>query len=400
MSDEAPGPSDLIPRDRHLFGPGPKRILAIDGGGVRGVVALAFLAEIERTLDKQQGRPVRLCDHFDLIGGTSTGAIVATALGARLSGGRDQGTFYFKLGPRVFKRPPFRLPGWQAKFDAKALAQELHNIIGARTLSSSDLQTWPRRSLLKRIDTGSAWILMNNPRSIIGTVRRPTARFIGNRDYSLANVVRASTAAPHYFDPQQIAIAEREVGLFVDGGLTPHNNPSLSLFLAAILPGHRLNWKTGPSNLTICSIGAGTFRDRLESSQLIRSASASLALRAMIQQINDNQQFIMTMMSWFGEAALSWPINAEIGDLANEPPPTGRLFRFLRYDLKLEIDWLKETLGRQIFAGGPHDAPAVRRSRGHALARGPRHARRGRPGTREGLGARRGRGLTRDLNLH
>jgi hypothetical protein len=347
MSEQAPAPSDLIPRDRHLFGPGPKRILAIDGGGVRGVVALAFLAEMERILDKQQGRPVRLCDHFDLIGGTSTGAIVATALalGYRANEIRD---FYFKLGPRVFKRPPFRLPGWQAKFDAKALAQELSNIIGARTLGSSDLQTG-LGVMLKRIDTGSAWILMNNPRSIYWDT--PADRsFIGNRDYSLANVVRASTAAPHYFDPQQIAIAEREVGLFVDGGLTPHNNPSLSLFLATILPGHRLNWKTGPSNLTICSIGAGTFRDRLESSQLARSASASLALRAMIQQINDNQQFILTMMSWFGEAALSWPINAEIGDLAHEPPPTGRLFRFLRYDLKLETGWLKETLGRDVSA--------------------------------------------------
>ena len=67
-------------RDRHLFAPGPKRILALDGGGVRGVVALAFLKEIERTLAAQAGRPVRLCDHFDLIGGTSTGAIIAAGL--------------------------------------------------------------------------------------------------------------------------------------------------------------------------------------------------------------------------------------------------------------------------------------------------------------------------------
>jgi predicted acylesterase/phospholipase RssA len=347
MSEQTPASSDLIPRDRHLFAPGPKRILAIDGGGVRGVVALAFLAEIERTLEKQYGGPVRLCDHFDLIGGTSTGAIIATALalGYKAADIRD---FYFRLGPRVFKRPPFRLPGWQAKFDAKALARELEQIVGARTLDSSDLQTG-LGIMLKRIDTGSAWILLNNPRSIYWDT--PADRsFIGNRDYSLASVVRASTAAPHYFDPQQIEIAPREVGLFVDGGLTPHNNPSLSLFLAVILPGHHLNWTTGPSNLTIVSIGAGTFRDRLESSQLVRSASASLALRAMIQQINDNQQFIMTMMSWFGEAALSWPINAEIGDLAHVPPPTGRLFRFLRYDLKLEAPWLKETLGRDVSA--------------------------------------------------
>ena len=85
-------------RDRHLFAPGRKRILALDGGGVRGVVALAFLKEIERALAAQAGRPVRLCDHFDLIGGTSTGAIIAAGLAlsagpglsAALNGVRNQ----------------------------------------------------------------------------------------------------------------------------------------------------------------------------------------------------------------------------------------------------------------------------------------------------------------------
>ena len=160
MSDEAPTSSDLLPRDRHLFAPGPKRILAIDGGGVRGVVALAFLERIERILESQYGRPVRLCDHFDLIGGTSTGAIIATALalGYKAAEIRD---FYFRLGPRVFRRPKLRLPGWQAKFDARALARELEEIIGSRKLDSTDLQTG-LGVMLKRIDTGSAWTLMNN----------------------------------------------------------------------------------------------------------------------------------------------------------------------------------------------------------------------------------------------
>ena len=130
--------------------------------------------------------------------------------------------------------------------------------------------------------------------------------------------------------------------------MTPHNNPSLSLLLAAILPGHKLGWATGPANLTIVSIGAGTFRDRPKSDALRRSASASLALRAMVQQISDNQQLILTLMSWFGESALSWPINEETGDLALVPAPTGPLFRFLRYDLKLETDWLKQSLGAEV----------------------------------------------------
>jgi patatin-like phospholipase/acyl hydrolase len=76
------GTSTIHPRDRHLFGAGPKRILALDGGGVRGVVSVAFLERIEDVLNARSGghSRVRLCDYLGLIGGTSMGAIIATAL--------------------------------------------------------------------------------------------------------------------------------------------------------------------------------------------------------------------------------------------------------------------------------------------------------------------------------
>src|SRR5919108_1042611 len=67
-------------RDMHLFCPGPKRILALDGGGVRGAISVAFLERIEALLSEHQGRPVRLGDYFHLVGGTSTGSIIAGAL--------------------------------------------------------------------------------------------------------------------------------------------------------------------------------------------------------------------------------------------------------------------------------------------------------------------------------
>ena len=75
-------PEDQVPakRDTHLFGPGPKRILSLDGGGVRGATTIAFLDRIEALIEEIEGRPVRLCDWFNLIGGISTGAIIATAL--------------------------------------------------------------------------------------------------------------------------------------------------------------------------------------------------------------------------------------------------------------------------------------------------------------------------------
>jgi len=66
-------------RDRHLFGPGPKRILSLGGGGVRGLVTLGMLKRAETLLAARSPDPqaFRLSDYFDLIGGTSTGAIIA-----------------------------------------------------------------------------------------------------------------------------------------------------------------------------------------------------------------------------------------------------------------------------------------------------------------------------------
>src|SRR5947209_6460441 len=95
MSDTATEPcateTYACPRDRHLFGPGPKRILALDGGGVRGAVSVAFLERLEEILEQEAGHPVRLGDWFDLIGGTSTGAVIAgaLALGYRASEVKD-----------------------------------------------------------------------------------------------------------------------------------------------------------------------------------------------------------------------------------------------------------------------------------------------------------------------
>jgi predicted acylesterase/phospholipase RssA len=333
----------LSARDSHLFGAGPKRILAIDGGGVRGIVALAFLEEIESLLTKRAGAAVRLCDHFDLIGGTSTGAIIATGLALGLSVAELR-AYYLELAPLVFKPPWVKLPGWRAVFDAQTLQRQLDIIIGARTLDSADLLTG-LGVVLKRVDRDSSWILLNNPRSKYWETPEDKG-FIGNRYFPLAKIVRASTAAPHYFDPQPISIVEQlEPFVFVDGGLTPHNNPALALFLAAFVPAYGIGWPVGAENLTIVSVGAGTFRESIAPRELTNGPTLSLALHAMTQQISANQQLTLMLMSLMGDSPTPWHINDEIGNLGDVEPPLGALFRFLRYDIKLEADWLRDVLG-------------------------------------------------------
>ncbi len=75
-----------------------KRVLSLDGGGVRGAISIAFLEKFERCIADIEGRKVRLCDWFDLVGGTSTGAIIACAI-ALGYGANDIRQFYERFGP-------------------------------------------------------------------------------------------------------------------------------------------------------------------------------------------------------------------------------------------------------------------------------------------------------------
>jgi len=88
-------------RDYHLFSAGPKRILSLDGGGVRSAITVASLKRIEELLDERMSREVRLGDWFDLVGGTSTGAIVAgaLALGKRVEEVKE---FNLERAPKAF----------------------------------------------------------------------------------------------------------------------------------------------------------------------------------------------------------------------------------------------------------------------------------------------------------
>ncbi|MGB9366836.1 MAG: patatin-like phospholipase family protein [Xanthobacteraceae bacterium] len=327
-------------RDRHLFGPGPKRILSLDGGGVRGVIAVAFLERVEAALAEQVGREATLSDHFDLIGGTSTGAIIATglALGKTTAELKD---IYHRLAPRAFKRSRFRIPFLQPKFDVAGLRREISAIVGEQTLDSAALRTG-LGIVAKRADTASLWIVANNPRAPYWDDLRD-GNFIGNRQYKLANLLRATTAAPTYFEPESIPILEKLKGLFIDGGVSPHNNPALALFMMARLKPYGLCWETGADKLTIVSVGTGGYRDRLNAASLGRMKNVTIALHALRTIIDDSSGLVLALMQWLGESPTPWRVNSEIGDLA-EQFPSGPLFRFLRYDVRLEVDWLREHL--------------------------------------------------------
>lgn len=381
MQTEKPGsdPKPACARDRQLFGPGPKRVLSLDGGGVRGAITVAFLERIEAIFNAHYGEPVRLGDHFHLVGGTSTGAIIAgaLALGYRCEQVKE---FYTRLAPLVFKKQRWALPILQAKFAAHGLRAEIERIVGDREMMSEDLITG-LCVVTKRIDTGSPWIIANNPKA---PYWEDGAEHDGNKHYKLATLVRASTAAPSYFDPELLPISgrnaplpaseakplakpklvlfleslmarlgwksktvldSRQYGLFVDGGVTPHNNPSFALLQMISLKAFRLCWKPGPENLCFVSIGTGTNRPRIKYEDLGFTRYVQLALHSLMSMMSDAQTLVLAQMQWLGECPQPWTINSEIGTLADDGPPGGKLFRFLRYDVVLEPAWLSRELG-------------------------------------------------------
>jgi patatin-like phospholipase/acyl hydrolase len=86
----------------------PKRILSLDGGGIRGILTLEYLGVIESMLRKRSGRDdFRLCDYFDLIGGTSTGSIIAAGLACGILVDRLK-QLYRDLGKTVFVSKIYR----------------------------------------------------------------------------------------------------------------------------------------------------------------------------------------------------------------------------------------------------------------------------------------------------
>ena len=159
-------PYKLQTRDEHLANNGaPKRILALDGGGLRGILTVAILQKMEDLLRVRHGDSgdFRLCHYFDLIAGTSTGSIIAAALakGWTVEQIRQK---YMALGESVFEKSFLRQGLFRAKYDEAKLIDELKSVYGANTtLGSPELQTG-LLVITKRLDTGSPWPVSNNPR--------------------------------------------------------------------------------------------------------------------------------------------------------------------------------------------------------------------------------------------
>jgi uncharacterized protein len=202
------------------------KILSLRGGGIRGVSTASFVAEMEDAL----GKPA--CELFDMIVGTSTGAILAVGLGLGLSA-HDLLDFYLSKGPAIFKKRFGHMLGLvSSRYSTKVLLDSLETTFGYKRLSYCKTKVMVTTSRMNDL----------------------SARFWKSWKHNISAGLAAasSAAAPLYFDPiairdvqnrgdwyekpwtqQNWRALDGDVGYYADGGLFA-NDPALAALGEAI----------------------------------------------------------------------------------------------------------------------------------------------------------------------
>ena len=311
-----------------------KRLLALDGGGIRGVFSIEILARIESLVREKTGNPeLILADYFDYIAGTSTGAIIATCLAWGMSI-TEVRKLYATRAVEMFQAAPIYRRFWN-KFDADAMIAIFKRVLSedgeGRILST--LGTKKLRTLLTLVmrnhTTGSPWPVSNNPAAKYNDPALPDC----NLTLPLWQLVRASTAAPVYFPPETIDLGGRRQ-VFVDGGITPYNNPAFLLFLMATLPAYRLEWETGVDKMLLVSVGTGrvgTGVGTRRGDQMNLLFHAISVPDALMESISYEQDMICRTL---GHCRVGEEIDSELGDFRDIDPneASQRKFTYMRYD--------------------------------------------------------------------
>jgi len=324
----------------------PRKILSLDGGGIRGVLTLEILLELEKQLktELKKDDSFRLSDFFDYVGGTSTGAIIAAGLSRGMSVS-ELLNFYEEKGEAMFDKA-FLLKRVKYFYNDGPLLKELKKTFGEGDI---DIKSGGFKSLLLVVtmnrSTDSPWPISNNPNARYNNATRPDC----NLRIPLYQLVRASTAAPAYFRPETLQwdpTNPEKTFVFVDGGVTPYNNPSFLMYRMAAQRPYGVNWKTVEKNLLIVSVGTGS----------APSPGVYNNLLDTLKELPNNLMYAMQVdqdinCRTVGRCIFGSSIDRELGDMipldANDEmlsldSDASRHFSYVRYNANLSEEGLKE----------------------------------------------------------
>ncbi|KAK5010428.1 hypothetical protein LTR28_009983, partial [Elasticomyces elasticus] len=219
------------------------RLLALDGGGVRGLSALIVLEQLMETIDPDS--PPKPCDYFDMIGGTSTGGLIAIMLGRlRMSVGECIDA-YLSLSDRIFQKNRHRVTmkgNIQGRFDSDELERAVKEIVTKQGLQAD--------ALLKDTSDNACKVKQTSETMCLRSYKSPSGGSDLLNSVQIWQACRATSAASSFFDPITIGRFEEE---FVDGA-TGANNPVWEVWNQA-----QLMWGPQPVEGRVrCLVSIGT----------------------------------------------------------------------------------------------------------------------------------------------
>ncbi|KAJ6487319.1 hypothetical protein DFH09DRAFT_1054217 [Mycena vulgaris] len=222
------------------------RLLSLDGGGIRGLSMLIILEHLMWKLKVAEDLPEipRPCDYFDLIGGTSTGGLIALMLGRLRMSVKDAVKAYGELSKEVFSE--VKSQGSNGRFKASKLEKAIKRIVGARSASQD-----PEEGLKDaRENVCKTFVCTMNAANMSLPVLFRTYDTTDHpaMDCTIWQAGRATSAAPTFFKQIEIGPPGMKEA-FVDGGMG-QNNP-----LAALLSEAKVIF---PDRQIACIISLGT----------------------------------------------------------------------------------------------------------------------------------------------
>ncbi len=226
-----------------------KVLLSIDGGGIRGIIPLCALIELER----QTGKSAR--ESISFVAGTSTGAIIAAGL-ARGIPAEQMLDLYQTLGPKIFRKDVL---GWifslgSFKYRSRPLYDLLAERVGHCALNQLEIDLL---ITAKRVSDGRPFYFVRD--------NEVNDQVTGQLD--LVDCVTASAAAPTYFEPWEVP----GVGPCVDGGVGIAGNPVYQMCVEAFYytpPGAYT-----PAECIVVSLGTGVYDARFSPNNLVAWAN-------------------------------------------------------------------------------------------------------------------------------
>lgn len=200
------------------------RILSLDGGGIRGYLSIKILENIEKELNRESRKTIPIGERFDLIAGTSTGAIIAGLLAQGKSATEickmykdDIPIIFGKKMKRAFPFNIFPFSLVLSKYKSIELEAKANEYFGDTTFG--DLKT---DLLVTSVDITNMSLRLHKSDYL--------QRNHGRKSELLSKAILASTAAPAYF---KVARGLNHSDYLIDGGVVA-NNPSLIAMIDAL----------------------------------------------------------------------------------------------------------------------------------------------------------------------